>query len=122
MWVRYKHKFSYGTDKEWTIIEVADDWYKYGYTVEDWKNKHTQEELLGFFLEDEMGILEKYSYSDSDHYRGFDYEILEEPPISYILKSIKEYEAKIEYSKKKLKYFQDMLDKTGYVKKEDFEV
>jgi hypothetical protein len=59
---RYKHKFAYGTDKEWTYKLVH-------------KSNVADEELIEEICE---LITEEYSYSE--RYRGIDYDITDDIP------------------------------------------
>lgn len=128
MWIRYKHKFAYGIDKKWSYIEINDDWKSYGYDEEawsknDWKKHRPYDEMesLGEYLNGEHGISDQYGHSDK--YRGFDFEIVGEyPPMSEILERLKICKSNVKHYQKKVKKYQNMLDKAGYITKDDTDV
>ena len=63
MWMRYRHKFAYGTGKEWSWRDLGD----------------VTPDKAKVYAEDECAeICEEYNHSDK--YRGVDYEIVDLPP------------------------------------------
>ncbi len=124
MWVRFKYNFAYGQDKKWSYIEIPDDWENYGYAPKDffedekkYNKKYSENDRLGEYLSTEERMHSNYEHSDK--YRGFDYEIVDGlPPNDELLKT-KNF---LEHYQHEVERFQKMVDQTGTIKKEDFNV
>lgn len=110
MWVKYRHTFAWGKDDKWSYVEIPDDWNEYGYT----------EDQLGEFLDEEWNLGADHKWIDK--YRGFEYEPVETIPYDEIMKRLNRSKNAIEYYIDRVKKFQKMLDESGHVTKEDFNV
>ena len=109
MWIEYKHKWaSHISEPEYVRIPSKADIIEMGY------------DDIGDYIDGETDIMSQYNYSDK--YRGIDYDIVEVPPIDFLVKKIKSQVYRLEWHEEQLKYFQDLLDKTGYINKEEFNV
>lgn len=95
-------------DDKWSYTEIPDDWKEYGYT----------EDQLGIFLDQEhitpIIICSKY--------RGFNYEIIEYPPVEEIIKRLKRNRNAEIYHREQKERFQKMLDNLGHITKKDFNI
>lgn len=122
MWIRYKHKFSSGSDRDWSYVEIPDkdELREIGY--EPLKNQfpRTWDDVIGEYLSTEMELANQYSYSE--HYRGFDYEMIDNPPVEYIMARLNNHKSMIKHHEVEAERFQGMLDDLGHVTKDDFNV
>jgi hypothetical protein len=132
MWIQYKHRFAYGEDKEWKYIEIPDDWQSYGYSKEDYDKEKThsdryiregynEDEALADYLATEERLHDQYDYSDK--YRGFKFEKVDGlPPNDELQKRLNRAKSNAEYWSNEVDRFQAMVDQTGEVTKDDFNV
>lgn len=118
IWVKYRHRFAYGTDKKWQYIEVPDfEWMRecgYG------DKGQTDEKILGEWLMEEERVGDQYDYSDK--YRGIEYEQIDHPPVDEIMRRLKNHKDNITHHQILVGKYQRMLDELGHVTKGDFSV
>lgn len=91
MWIKYKHGFASGQDREWSYQEFN------GYNLKD-------------DLEEAVEYIES-EYDWSDKYRGIEYEVVDLPPKSVIADEIKSIESSISNLKVRLLRYNDVLSK-----------
>lgn len=89
MWMKYRHKWSSGTDREWTWIDI-------------WNN--TSKDMLEDILHE---LSEKYDYSE--HYRGIDYELAEYPPVQVIEREIQNLKEQIKSYESRIDHLKNMI-------------
>ena len=111
MWIKYRHTFAWGIDKEWKYIEIPDNLKEYGYDEED---------AIGEWLLNEEQVGRNHSYSDK--YRGIEYFQIDNPPVDEIIRRLNNHRKALEHNQKSIDRFQKMLDDLGHVTKEDFDV
>ena len=110
MWIKYKHTFGWGEDRQWKYIEAPDRNYlkELGYTdIEE-------------YLLNETDIARNYEYSDK--YRGLKLFEIPHLPMEEITKRIKQYKNYVKYYKEKIKRCEEMLEEIGEIKQGDFKV
>lgn len=71
-WLRYRHKWAWGIDKEWDYVECD-------------LNEYTKECVREFILDAD---LEKYN--EDEHYRGIEYELVNKPDNEWLVEHLKE--------------------------------
>ena len=114
MWVKYRHNFAWGSNKEWTYIEIPD----MDYLIEC---DYTGDDNVGEWLMHEERVGDDYAYSDK--YRGIDWEFVEKyPPYEEIEKRLKLYKDKAIYWNNEAERFQNILDEMGTITKEDTDI
>jgi len=114
MWIKYKHRFAYGCDKNWNYIEIPDGEYlkECGYSDDN--------KSIGEWLTDEEGISDEYSWSEK--YRGIEYEVCSTIPYEEIKRRLQNHKNNVEYHTQQVKKFQEMLDNSGTITKEDTDI
>ena len=110
MWVKYKHTFAWGKDKEWKYIETEEQDFIENCGYSD----------VGEFLMVETGIARDYEYSDK--YRGIEYHIVPYPPYNVLKTIIDKYKNYIEHYKEEIERHQRLLEEMGEIKQGDFKV
>lgn len=90
MWIKYKHKFSSGIDREWSWRFIS---------YEDKLDKWAKEELV-------RNIANEY---DGEHYRGIDYTLEKYPTIDVLEKEISTNTRSITRIKKHTKFCDELL-------------
>lgn len=110
MWIEYRHKWAYGIDSTPNYVRIPeeDELKEMGY------------DDPGDYIHHETNIMSDNEYTDK--YRGIDYDIVEVPPIDFLVNKIKSHVDHLEWHGKQLKYFKKLLDNTGYINKEEFSV
>ena len=93
MWVKWHHKFSYGSDSE--IF-----WNDLG----SFKTREEAEEAAESWC---LEIRDEFNWSE--HYRGVDYELHELPPVDILQKKLKSAEGCVRLWRKNIKYLQNLL-------------
>jgi hypothetical protein len=109
IWVKYKHQFAWGQDKEWTYKELNED------------ELRAYENDIGEMLMD-YGVGSQHEYSDK--YRGSEYHRCENnlPPKNEIKRRWINHENSAEYHAKQAVRFKTLLDEMDFIKVEDVEV
>jgi hypothetical protein len=82
-WFRYRHKWAYGIDKEWTYIELGESDYE-TYFADD--SESSEED----FIED-YEVCKEWNWSE--RYRGIDYDVVDRIPREILEKKIKRAES-----------------------------
>ncbi|MGZ5551299.1 MAG: hypothetical protein ACXWE7_10985 [Nitrososphaeraceae archaeon] len=98
MWIRYQHKWSYGNSGDWNYCELNDDDRKY---LSD--DNDTGRELL-----DDITDTQRWTFSEQ--YRGYEWEIVEFPPIEILEKQIKRCELNIKSETRTLQSLRSQLN------------
>lgn len=110
MWVKYRHRFAYGTDKKWSYVEIPDDWESYGYSKNDFENLK-EDKRLGSFLKNETRIMDENEWSDK--YRGIEFEKLDGyPPLEELQYRLERCSKRIDYYWKESIRFAEMISKS----------
>lgn len=86
LWLKYKHKFAYGSDKEWSWV------------------------IIEYDLESSLEELSE-EFNWSEHYRGMDYEVVEIPPLEVLEKEIKSAEKTVENYQRRVVLLKEIRDK-----------
>ncbi len=93
MWMKYRHKFSNGIDKEWSWKDLG---------VSSLKEARVEAKEISFELENE--------YNWSEHYRGLEYKIVKYPPRNIIVSEIESTKQSIRLYKNRIKELKEILE------------
>lgn len=98
MWLKYRHKFTSGTNKDW-------EWKDIGDSSED-------------FIKDEISDLSE-EYNWSEHYRGVEHEVHEYPPLEVLRNKIHSLIIDIRYKGEYLESLESLYKIVKTIKEEE---
>lgn len=90
MWVKWRHKFSYGEDSEFSYMELSDRTSEEG----------IKDEIIELATE----------YEWSEHYRGIDYEVINHPPVDIIEKYIRKAKREVKGLKQQIADWEALIN------------
>ena len=83
-WVRWCLKYREGTTSEWEYFQTNDDW--------------NSESIYGYINDELIDASDRYN----DGFRGFNFDVIDKPPLEYILYNINLIEERLRLSQKYL--------------------